>query len=64
MTHRPAFRSLYKDGWSPEAMVHVAHLRAIIDIRQPIFGQVRRKKWIVNNNKKYNTYGYDIRQHG
>ena len=24
--HRPGFRSLYKDGWSPKAIAHIAHL--------------------------------------
>ena len=36
--HRPGFRSPYKDGWSPEAIAHQAHLRALIKIRRHVFG--------------------------
>ena len=58
---RPGFTSLYKDGWSPEAMAHIAHLRAFIEIRRHIFGQAMRKKWKANNNY-FNTYARDIGQ--
>ena len=58
-THRPGFRLPYKDGYSPEAMAHIARLGALIEIRRHIFGQAKRKKWITHNNQ-YNTFDDDI----
>ena len=47
--HRPGFRLPYKDGWSPEAIVHKAHLRALIEIRRHVSGYHKRRKWTANS---------------
>ena len=52
--HRPGFRSPYKDGWSPEAIAHQAHLRALIEIRRHVFGYHKRRKW-TSNSKYFNS---------
>ena len=41
--HRPGFQSPYKDGWSPEAMAHMAHLRALVEIQRHIHVFQKRK---------------------
>ena len=38
-------RSSIKNGWSPEYMVHKAHLNAMIEIRRHITGAKRRWRW-------------------
>ena len=38
-------RSFIKNGWSPEYMVHKAHLKSIIDIRRHVTGAKRRHRW-------------------
>ena len=50
-THMSGFRSPYKDGWSPEAMVHMAHLRALFEIRRHINGFQKRRKWKANGTQ-------------
>ena len=47
--HRPGFRSPYKDGWSPEAIAHMSHLRALVEIRRDIIGFQKRRKWKANS---------------
>ena len=47
--HRPGFRSPYKDGWSPKAIAHKAHLKALIEIRRHVFGYHKRRKWTTNS---------------
>ena len=49
--HRPEFRLPYKDGWSPEAMAHIAHLRSLIEIRRHINGFQKRRKWKANTTQ-------------
>ena len=49
--HRPGFLSPYKDGWSPEAMAHMAHLRALIEIRRHINGFQKKRKRKGNNTQ-------------
>ena len=56
--HRPGFKSRYKDGWSPEAIAHKAHLKAIIEIRIKVFGYHKRLKWTANSRQ----FCYDITQ--
>ena len=56
MKHRPRFRSPYKDGWSPEAMAHMAHLRALVEIRRHIHG-FQKRKWKANSTQ----YSADIK---
>ena len=45
------FRSPYKHGWSPEAMAHLAHLRALTEIRRQINGfqkkEIKGKQHII-----------------
>ena len=39
--HRPGFRSPYKDDWSPEAIAHQPHIKALIEIRRHVFGKYK-----------------------
>ena len=48
-THKTGSRSPYKDGWSPGAMAHKAHLYVLIEIRRQIFEPDNRLKWTANS---------------
>ena len=46
---KPGFRPPYKDGWSPEAIAHQAHLRALIEIRRQVSRYHKRRMWTSNS---------------
>eukprot|EP01041_Mallomonas_annulata_P042115 gene42115-biopygen5005 len=44
-SHKPGFRSPFKDGFSPTCVAHKHHLNALIEIRRHLSGEAHRALW-------------------